>query len=315
MNSDKISLAVKPAKKSVRDTRFLFSEVFFFSIQGEGEYTGVPTSWLRFFGCPLTCSGFGQKDPTDPSTYVLPYEDLDLEREGIERMTDLPVFKYGCDSSYSWAAKFKALQEQATPQEISRLIRDKMTNGFNPTGSFRGGHMCFTGGEPLLRKAQQCSADLVKIWHEEGDYPTSVTFETNTTQPLIREFVDFWSNRELTEKTELFFSCSPKLFSVSGEPAKKAIKPHIASSYNQLSPRGQLKFVVDGTERCWDELESVLEQFRAEGVTYPVWCMPVGATKEDQEEVAGTIATQIIERGYNVAARVHAHLWKNVIGV
>jgi len=44
-----------------------FSEIFY-SIQGEGEYTGVPTAWLRFFLCNLQCNGFGQKDPTDEST-------------------------------------------------------------------------------------------------------------------------------------------------------------------------------------------------------------------------------------------------------
>ena len=50
----------------------LYSEIFK-SIQGEGHYTGVPTTWLRFFGCNLECNGFGQDDPTDPSTYKLPY--------------------------------------------------------------------------------------------------------------------------------------------------------------------------------------------------------------------------------------------------
>ena len=55
----------------------LYSEIFK-SIQGEGHYTGVPTTWLRFFGCNLECNGFGQDDPTDPSTYKLPYKDFDI---------------------------------------------------------------------------------------------------------------------------------------------------------------------------------------------------------------------------------------------
>ena len=56
----------------------LYSEIFR-SIQGEGVYTGVPTVWLRLFGCNLECNGFGQKDPTDPSTYVLPYQEIELK--------------------------------------------------------------------------------------------------------------------------------------------------------------------------------------------------------------------------------------------
>jgi len=76
----------------------LYSEIFK-SIQGEGHYTGVPTTWLRFFGCNLECNGFGQDDPTDPSTYQLPYKDFDIiDTQVIE---ELPVWKYGCDSSYS----------------------------------------------------------------------------------------------------------------------------------------------------------------------------------------------------------------------
>ena len=51
----------------------LYSEIFR-SIQGEGVYTGVPTVWLRMFGCNLECNGFGQDDPTDPDSYLLPYQ-------------------------------------------------------------------------------------------------------------------------------------------------------------------------------------------------------------------------------------------------
>jgi hypothetical protein len=43
--------------------------------------------------------------------------------------------------------------------------------------------------------------------------------------------------------------------------------------------------------------------------------MPVSATKEGQEEVAGEIATQALKRGYKVSARVHCYLWGNVVGV
>ena len=77
-----------------------YSEIFY-SVQGEGRYTGIPTAWLRFFLCNLQCDGFGQKDPTDPKTYKLPYKEINVDL--IKRVEDLPVWKYGCDSSYSWA--------------------------------------------------------------------------------------------------------------------------------------------------------------------------------------------------------------------
>ena len=62
------------------EKKYYYSEIFH-SIQGEGHYTGIPTAWIRFFLCNLQCSGFGQKDPTDPSTYDLPFQDFDAENQ------------------------------------------------------------------------------------------------------------------------------------------------------------------------------------------------------------------------------------------
>ena len=98
----------------------LYSEIFR-SIQGEGHYTGVPTAWIRFFGCNLECSGFGQENPKDPSTYVLPYEKIDTTN--ITSVEELPVFKYGCDSSYSWSKKFAKIQKKGTPEEVAEKIK------------------------------------------------------------------------------------------------------------------------------------------------------------------------------------------------
>jgi len=38
---------------------YAYSEIFD-SIQGEGEYTGYPTAWLRFYLCNLQCNGFSK---------------------------------------------------------------------------------------------------------------------------------------------------------------------------------------------------------------------------------------------------------------
>ena len=97
----------------------LYSEIFR-SIQGEGHYTGVPTAWLRFFGCNLQCNGFGQENPKDPSTYKLPYEQIDVTN--ITSVEELPVFKYGCDSSYSWSKKFAKIQKKGTPEEVAEKL-------------------------------------------------------------------------------------------------------------------------------------------------------------------------------------------------
>ena len=287
-------------------------------MQGEGVYTGVPTAWLRFFLCNLQCNGFGQEDPTDESTYKLPYKDVDVSK--YNAMEELPVFEYGCDSSYSWAKKFKGLQRQGEPEEIAHKIIDSMRNEWNPDGLFRhpGGthqHMCFTGGEPLMRHGQQCSIDVMSEFRQTSNHPRSVTYETNGTQELSDNFKEFYNNNGMYDG-ELFFSVSPKLWHVAGEKADKAINPKLVKEYSVLSKgRGQLKFVLTPHKEAWNELESAIAAFRDAGVNYPVWIMPVGATVEGQKLVDGDVARMAFERGYNVAARVHTYMWGNLIGV
>ena len=91
-----------------------YSETFY-SAQGEGQYVGIPSLWMRFFLCNLQCNGFGQKDPTDPSTYELPYETIDIKH--IDNVFDLPVFEKGCDSSYTWSKRYKHLNTDKTVEE------------------------------------------------------------------------------------------------------------------------------------------------------------------------------------------------------
>jgi 7-carboxy-7-deazaguanine synthase len=302
----------------VSDKKYAYSEIFH-SIQGEGAYTGRPTAWLRFFLCNLQCDGFGQKDPTDPSTYVLPYKEIDVS--SIKRLEDLPVWKYGCDSSYSWSAKFKHLQYKETAAEICTKIRQSMYHPSNPEGKFNKldgtmQHFCVTGGEPLMKHAQMATVDVVDHFVSEGDFPMYMTWETNGTQPLTAEFSNYFSEYP----GEKFFSVSPKLFSVSGEKAEDAIKPEIIKSYQDLSPEGQLKFVVNGSQASWDEMESVVQKLRQAGVTYPVWVMGAGATLEAQkgqiENYIGEakIAEEAFKRGYNYSSRVHVHIWGNTMG-
>ena len=300
------------------DKNIAYSEIFH-SIQGEGHYTGRPTAWLRFFLCNLQCNGFGQKDPTDPSTYVLPYQEINIDN--IKRLEDLPVWKYGCDSSYSWSAKFKHLQHKHTAEEICDRIRQSMYHPSNPEGNFNKQdstmqHMCFTGGEPLMKHAQHAAIDIVDHFATEGDFPLFMTWETNGTQPLTSEFSNYFAEYP----GEVFFSVSPKLFTTSGEQTKDAIFPDIVKSYENFSPHGQLKFVVNGSLESWNELETILAEFRKAGVTYPVWIMSAGATLEAQKGTEANyigeahIATEAFKRGYNYSSRVHVHIWGNTMG-
>ena len=292
----------------------LYSEIFR-SIQGEGVYTGVPTVWLRLFGCNLECNGFGQKDPTDSSTYILPYQEIDLTDISVPEQ--LPVFKYGCDSSYSWSRRFNKIQRKGTAKEVADELYQLMYD--NRT------HVAFTGGVPMMKAGQK---NIVKVIEHLKDnftvdnhrgYLTNVTFETNGTRPIIDELKLLIKRDIIQHKTEYFFSVSPKIWSTSGE--KDRICPEIVKGYYDaqkffpFKSSGQLKFVCNGTNDSWNEIEDAIKQFRDAGVYWPIWIMPVGATEESQnEDRVAIIAEETMNRGWNVAARVHCYIWGNQIG-
>lgn len=297
---------------------YKYSEIFH-SFQGEGAYTGRSTLWIRFFLCNLQCDGFGQKDPTDPSTYVLPYEDFDVS--SVERIEDLPVWEYGCDSSYTWAKKYRHLAHDHTAKQICDLIQQANIHPSNPKGLFvhpetkQDTHMAFTGGEPMLN--QDAIVDILDEFSMRGNLPLNVTVETNGTRPLKSNQLEQVIKNVYTQSAyhEWFWSCSPKLWSTAGEKPKKAIKPEVVGKYNDLSPRGQLKYVVNGTQESWDEVEHNTELFRKEGVQWPIYIMPVGATKEEQEEQQiAEIAVEAMKRGYYFSGRLHCYVFGNQIG-
>lgn len=301
----------------ISDKTFKYSEIFY-SFQGEGKYTGAPTAWVRFFKCNLQCDGFGQEDPTNPDTYVLPYKDLDVSQ--FTKVEDLPVFDYGCDSSYTWSKKYRHLMKDETAMSIAGQLELAMAHDTNPLGNFvhpltgQDTHLAFTGGEPML--SQDAITAVMAQFND--NMPEHITVETNGTRMVTEAFADDYTSnlkQHFKGNNEWFWSVSPKLFSTSGEKAKKAIRPEVVASYMKLSNAGQLKFVVNGTDASWLEVEEATKAFREAGVDWPVYIMPVGATKEQQED--GTIADIAIEamhRGYYFSGRLHAHIFGNQIG-
>ena len=290
-----------------------YSETFY-SAQGEGKYVGIPSLWMRFFLCNLQCNGFGQEDPTDPSTYDLPYEKLDIT--DITNVFDLPVFEKGCDSSYTWSKKYKHLIADKTVEEAVDELTALLPHGkFVHPQTQQEVHMVFTGGEPMLKPTQPGMREVIEEFKRRGNQPMNVTVETNGTKPITDEFAE-WVQREYTNWTgrEWYWSLSPKLWSTAGEQHKRAIKPEVIGRYAEVSPVGQLKYVVNGTDESWREVEENTRLFREAGCNYPVWIMGVGGTFEGLVQTEASIADEAIQRGYNYTSRVHVHIYGNAIG-
>ena len=299
------------------------------TFQGEGKYSGVPTAWVRFYGCNFSCLGYGQENLDDQSTWKYPYKDFDTN--SIKVVEELPVFAQTCDSAYSYESKFRKFAHKNTAAEIAQKLIDLNKSAYNPLGLFeherskQETHMAFTGGEPMMN--QRAIVDIMEEMHAlNKNSPVKVTVETNGTQELKEDFITFIEERFYryeqvggmmlpTRKasSEWFWSVSPKI-RTSGEKWEDAIKPEVVAAYAAVSPHGQLKFVVDNDPRTWYEVEKAVKLYREAGVDWDVWVMPVGANTEMQDSHAAAIAHEAMARGYNFAARVHCFVFQNQVG-
>ena len=278
----------------------------FYSIQGEGRFMGVPSVFLRTFGCNFTCSGFG-----------MPRGELSQERIKIAALDgfgpysnykELPLVSTGCDSYASWDPAFKHLSQVLDTNTIADSICEML-----PFKEWRDEHLVITGGEPLLGW-QRAYPDLIE--HPKMSGLNEITFETNGTQPLTDEFVKYlktWNQRQYPHGPggEITFSVSPKL-PCSGEKWEDAICTEIVRSYENIG-FAYLKFVVASEEDAQDALKATAE-YRAAGFKGPVYLMPVGGTEKVYEMNNRNVALFAIKHGLRYSDRLQVPLFKNEWG-
>jgi 7-carboxy-7-deazaguanine synthase len=280
----------------------------FRSIQGEGDMTGRLSIWIRFFGCNLKCRGFYQVDPTNEKTY----QKTVVDWTKVQKMADLPVFEFGCDSEYSWHPEYKKLVTNY--KDAAALVDDLKPFLYNNGKDWQHPitenmiDLCFTGGEPMLQ--QKAIVDIMKEVRC-NDRDITVQIETNGTKKLDQVLIDYYKQGI---EHDIHFNISPKLFPVSGE--KGAVKHENIFAYQELTTSGILKFVMNNDDAAWQDLNLHVKVLRDMGVWLPVYIMPVGATKEQQEDrsVIASIANRAIDNGYHVSGRVHAIMFGNGMG-
>ena len=293
----------------MKKTQLMYLE-HFISLQGEGKFTGVPSVFLRTFGCNFTCQGFGQ--PKDRSLWVsekdMPHNLFDASK--IKSINDLPIFPIGCDSSASWSARYKHMAKKGTPLEIAKSL-SKLVNSkwYRPYGCDT--HLVITGGEPLLPRWQKAYSEL--LFNKYLKDLLNLTFETNGTQPLTKELLDdcFWST---SRHFNLTWSVSPKL-SISGESWKDAIKPKVVKSYAEIyNTFLYLKFVVR-EESDFEEIDEAVNEYKKAGVKIgAVYAMPVGGTEDTLTLNETKVADLCVKRNIRFSTRLHTHLWGNKWG-
>jgi organic radical activating enzyme len=124
-----------------KETLFLSDDLVFYTIEGEGEYIGQPSIFMRMSMCNLRCPGFASEDSPN-----------------------------GCDSFVSWSIKNKM-----TFTEIFKLYEDN-----NYIEHLRSGAILkLTGGEPLVSQKQLLK--FIEAFQERYGFLPRIDFETNAT--------------------------------------------------------------------------------------------------------------------------------------
>jgi hypothetical protein len=271
----------------------------FYSIQGEGRYMGVPSVFLRTFGCNFKCAGFG-----------MPRGELSTEAEDIaevvhmfDKYEDLPLVSTGCDSYASWDPRFKDLSPMLTSEAITDRIMEII-----PHGEWIDEHLVITGGEPLLGW-QRAYPDLLN--NPKMKALKEITFETNGTQKLTPEFKSYLAKWNSEVGKELTFSVSAKL-PASGEKWEEAILPEVVCEYEEVGT-AYLKFVV-ATEQDIADAGCAVGAYRAAGFKGHIYLMPVGGVESVYTLNAKNVALAAMKRGWRYSDRLQVPLFKNEWG-
>ena len=123
------------------ETIFLSDDLIFYTLEGEGEYIGQPSVFMRMSMCNLSCSGFISE-----------------------------AAPYGCDSFISWSVKNKKTFNE---------IFDLMETGNHVTHLREGAIWKLTGGEPMIQQKQLLK--FVQAFKDRYNFTPRIDFETNAT--------------------------------------------------------------------------------------------------------------------------------------
>lgn len=271
----------------------------FYSIQGEGRFMGVPSVFLRTYGCNFTCDGFGMPRGEKTQERIK----IAQEVEKYANYKDLPLVSTGCDSYASWDPAFKHLSPVLATNTIVKSIMDLL-----PYKKWVHEHLVITGGEPLLGW-QRAYPDLLQ--HPDMINLRELTFETNGTQELTPEFSDYLKTHWRKGWDKLTFSVSPKL-NVSGETWANAIKPSVIRQY-QDHGYVYLKFVI-ANDRDADEVRFAEEEYRGAGFSGPVYVMPLGGVESVYSLNNRAVANIAMKNGWRYSDRLQVPLFKNEWG-
>jgi organic radical activating enzyme len=268
----------------------------FYSIQGEGISSGIPSYFVRLGICNLTCGmsrAFTNQLMKDQNLEDGEIFVGDLHAEGKATWT--------CDSTSQWLWR-------GEDKEFDYLINRWKEEGVYQDILDGTVHVIWTGGEPTIKGHQEAICNFLKYWQaQEGVADTEIEkipfheIETNGTIVIEDELFSWLSQ----------INCSPKL-SNSGMTEKQRIVP---AAIKKIMEHGnyQFKFVIS-TE------EDVQELFRDFVVPFSiplknVVCMPGLDDVSDFEERTQFCLEMAKKYRFRGLTRLHIAAWNKTLNV
>ncbi len=269
------------------------------SMQGEGLHVGVPSLFLRVFGCNFKCAGFGM----ERGKLSEEYKSIDPSK--YKRYHELPLVHTGCESYGSWDSRFEYLSKNL---EISDIV--DQFQSLLPDGKFNDIHLVITGGEPLLGWQSAYKSLIQEILKREMNL-NYLTFETNGTQKLQEDLCEYFN--DLYYCLEVTFAISSKLPS-SGEQWDKAILRDVVRTYlNVHNKKAFFKWVCSSPQDLEDVIRAKKE-YELGYIKLPIYLMPAGSTEKLYIRNKLWLPKICMEHGFRYSPRLQVELFGNQRG-
>lgn len=196
----------------------------------------------------------------------------------------------GCDTIRAVFNHFDA-HEVKSASELVALVQNFSANlAQKPV-------VVITGGEPLLHHKEPIFLEFL----EQILLSNEVHFETNGT--ILVDFAKF----PIYKKCH--FAISVKLDN-SGESRQKRINKDALKAIKTHAKDSFYKFVLRADESEKAQIDEILAICNNE-----VWCMPMGASKQELEKNASNVVDFAVKQGFNYSERIHIRIWDKKEGV